>query len=96
MSEGWREGDAYLFAFMSMVDPNDSTYNWGCYGRDIWMYYANYWLNPMSSSYSAATAAVRGDLRPWRTMPGRTPSHFAYWAVEMAFKAATTRRTGGA
>ncbi|HXS12573.1 MAG TPA: Ig domain-containing protein, partial [Acidobacteriaceae bacterium] len=59
LSESWEEGDAYLFAFMSMVDPNDSTYNWGCYGRDIWMYYANFWLNPMSSAYSADSAAIR-------------------------------------
>jgi hypothetical protein len=58
-SENWKEGDAYLFAFMSMVDPNDSTYNWGCYGRDIWMYYTNFWLNPMSSAYSADTAPYR-------------------------------------
>jgi hypothetical protein len=58
-SESWGEGYAYLFAFMSMVDPNDPTYNWGCYGRDIWIYYANFWLNPLSSSYSADTLVYR-------------------------------------
>jgi hypothetical protein len=58
-SENWKEGDGYLFAFMSMVDPNDATYKWGCYGRDIWMYYANFWLNPLSLSYSASTLAIR-------------------------------------
>ena len=58
-TENYKEGDAYLFAFMSMIDPNDSTYNWGCYGRDIWMYYANFWLNPLSSSYTPATLAIR-------------------------------------
>ena len=58
-SESWKEGDGYLFAFMSMIDPNDSTYNWGCYGRDIWVYYANFWLNPLSNSYSSDTLALR-------------------------------------
>ncbi len=51
--------DAYLFAFMSMIDPSDSTYNWGCYGRDIWVYYAIYWQNPLGSSYSPSTLASR-------------------------------------
>lgn len=58
-SESWKEQDAYLFAFMSMVDPNDSTYKWGCYGRDIWIYNANFWMNPLSSSYTPATLAIR-------------------------------------
>ncbi|HEY5381893.1 MAG TPA: putative Ig domain-containing protein, partial [Acidobacteriaceae bacterium] len=58
-TENFKEGDAYLFAFMSMVDPNDSTYKWGCYGRDIWMYYANFWLNPLSLAYSPSTLAIR-------------------------------------
>jgi hypothetical protein len=58
-SESFDEVYGYLFAFMSMIDPNDATYNWGCYGRDIWMYDANFWLNPMSSQYSAATLEQR-------------------------------------
>src|ERR1017187_7366968 len=28
-TENYKEGDAYLFAFMSMVDPSDPTYKWG-------------------------------------------------------------------
>jgi hypothetical protein len=59
LTESWQEGYGYLFAFMSMIDPNDPTYNWGCYGRDIWIYYANFWLNPLSSSYSSATLVYR-------------------------------------
>src|ERR1035437_4152198 len=59
-TENYKEGDAYLFAFMSMVDPSDPTYKWGCYGRDVWMYYANFWINPLNPSYSAATLAQRG------------------------------------
>lgn len=37
---GWyKEGDAYLFAFLSMVAPGQEERNqWGCYGRDIWVY----------------------------------------------------------
>jgi hypothetical protein len=58
-TESGKGADANLFAFMSMVDPNDSTYNWGCYGRDIWVYYANYWLNPLNNTYSASTLALR-------------------------------------
>jgi hypothetical protein len=58
-TENWKEGDAYLFAFMSMIDPNDSTYKWGCYGRDLWIYYANFWINPLSSAYSADTLSLR-------------------------------------
>ena len=55
--------DAYLFAFMSMIDPSDSTYNWGCYGRDIWVYYANLWQNPLESSYSPSTLASGRMMR---------------------------------
>ena len=58
-TESYKEGDAYLYAFMSMVDPHNGTYKWGCYGRDVWMYYARYWQNPLDASYSAATLAVR-------------------------------------
>lgn len=58
-TENYKEGDSYLFAFMSMIDPNNSTYKWGCYGRDIWIYYANFWLNPLNASYTAATLSQR-------------------------------------
>src|ERR1017187_3207652 len=30
-----KEDDAYSFAHMSVVDPSVSTYNWGCYSRDV-------------------------------------------------------------
>lgn len=36
--ESGKENDAYLFAFMSLIDPSDSKYKWGCYGRDLWTY----------------------------------------------------------
>jgi len=57
-SESFREGDAYTFAYMSMVDPSDATYKWGCYARDIWTYDANFWLNPMNLGYSQ----ISGDI----------------------------------
>jgi hypothetical protein len=32
---------ANAFAFMALIDPSDPTYNWGCYGHDVWMYIVN-------------------------------------------------------
>ncbi len=43
-----RQYDAYFFAFMSLIDPNDRKYNWGCYGRDVWVYYAKYLIDPLA------------------------------------------------
>ncbi len=37
-SNNWEQQNAYLYAFMSMIDPADPTYKWGCYGRDVWTY----------------------------------------------------------
>ena len=37
-ANSWEEQNAYLYAFMSMIDPSDPTYKWGCYGRDVWTY----------------------------------------------------------
>jgi len=37
-SQSYKEGDANLFAFMSMIDPSDPSYQWGCAGRDIFTY----------------------------------------------------------
>jgi hypothetical protein len=37
-SQSYKELDAYLYAFMSLVDPTDATYHWGCYGRDVFTY----------------------------------------------------------
>ena len=36
-----QEANAWLFALMALLDPSDPTYNWGCYGRDEWVYTAN-------------------------------------------------------
>jgi hypothetical protein len=54
-----RQDDAYLFAFMSMIDPNDSKYKWGCYGRDVWTYYASYFIDPVAPGYSPETLGSR-------------------------------------
>jgi hypothetical protein len=35
------ENFANLFALLSMIDPSDPTYNWGSYGRDVWVYLMN-------------------------------------------------------
>jgi hypothetical protein len=35
------EGYAYQFAYLSLIDPSDPTYNWGSYGRDVWVYVMN-------------------------------------------------------
>jgi hypothetical protein len=37
-SQSYKEQDAYDFAFMSMIDPSDPTYQWGCAGHDIMTY----------------------------------------------------------
>jgi hypothetical protein len=37
-ANNWEQQNAYLYAFMSMIDPSDPTYKWGCYGRDVWTY----------------------------------------------------------
>lgn len=38
-SGNYKEADANLFAFLSMVAPTPAERNtWGCYGRDIWVY----------------------------------------------------------
>ncbi len=38
-SAGFKENDANLFAFLSMVAPTPAERNtWGCYGRDVWVY----------------------------------------------------------
>ena len=38
-SGAYKEGDANLFAFLSMVAPTPAERNtWGCYGRDVWVY----------------------------------------------------------
>ena len=38
-SAGYKENDANLFAFLSMVAPTAAERNtWGCYGRDVWVY----------------------------------------------------------
>ncbi len=33
-----KENDAGVFAYMALVDPDDHTYNWGCYAHDIYTY----------------------------------------------------------
>jgi hypothetical protein len=53
------EAVAMFFAFMANVDPADGTYNWGCYARDLWNYYQNYWLSPDNSQYTAVSAPYR-------------------------------------
>ena len=47
---------ARYFAFMSMIDPSDPTYNWGCYSHDIYMTFAN-WMAGLTS-VSAITSAT--------------------------------------
>ena len=38
-SGAYKEGEANLYAFLSMVAPTPAERNaWGCYGRDIWVY----------------------------------------------------------
>lgn len=56
-----RQYDAYFFAFMSLVDPNDRKYNWGCYGRDVWVYYAKYFTDPLANGYSAESLGSRSN-----------------------------------
>src|ERR1017187_3412459 len=29
---------AYSFSLLALIDPADPTYNWKCYGRDVWVY----------------------------------------------------------
>src|ERR1700677_633248 len=46
----WKEIDAYLFAFMSLVDPSATNRAaWGCYSRDIMVYMMNAVLNNSAS-----------------------------------------------
>jgi uncharacterized protein YjdB len=33
----YEERNAYYYAFMALIDPSDPTYNWSCYGRDVWV-----------------------------------------------------------
>jgi hypothetical protein len=33
--------NAQIYALLSMLDPSDATYHWGCYGHDTWMYLVN-------------------------------------------------------
>jgi hypothetical protein len=52
----YKEQDAYLFAFMSLVDPSPTNRAaWGCYGRDIMVYMMNAVLNnstaPIDTGY---------------------------------------------
>lgn len=54
-----RQNDAYLFAFMSLIDPGDSKYKWGCFGRDVWIYYAKYFIDPLAPGYSPETLVYR-------------------------------------
>ncbi len=45
-TQNWPEGDAHLFALMSLIDPSASNRaKWGCYGRDIMVYMMNALLN---------------------------------------------------
>jgi cellulose synthase/poly-beta-1,6-N-acetylglucosamine synthase-like glycosyltransferase len=46
---------ARQFAFMSMIDPSDATYNWGCYAHDMYMAYAN-WMAGLTSVGAIITA----------------------------------------
>lgn len=42
LSDGYKENDANLFAFLSMVAPTAAERGtWGCYGRDVWVYVMN-------------------------------------------------------
>lgn len=34
---GYEERNAYTYALMALIDPNDSTYDWSCYGHDVWV-----------------------------------------------------------
>ena len=56
-----KEDDAYLFALMALLDPTDSTYNWGCYGHDVWLYIMNGYAtgaeNPGGNPWSDASGA---------------------------------------
>ena len=46
----WKEIDAYLFAFMSLVDPSATNRAaWGCYSRDIMVYMMKAVLNNSAS-----------------------------------------------
>jgi hypothetical protein len=44
-SASWMQQQAQALAYMSMIDPKDPTYNWGCYGRDVWTYVMSQVLN---------------------------------------------------
>lgn len=48
-SNSWEQQNAYLYSFMSMIDPADPTYKWGCYGRDVWTYVMNEIMNGTTS-----------------------------------------------
>ena len=47
-TQAYLEVHAYLYAFLSLVDPADPTYKWGCYSHDIIVYMMNYWMNPVN------------------------------------------------
>ncbi len=55
-----KQDDAYWFAYMSLVDPSDPTYKWGCYSRDVWVYIIGGILN--GSEYFAGNIWSDGVL----------------------------------
>jgi hypothetical protein len=52
-ASNWEQQNAYLYAFMSLIDPSDPTYNWGCYGRDVWTYVMTQVMNGGDTSFGA-------------------------------------------
>ena len=50
----WKQQNAYLFAFMSMIDPSDATYKWGCYGRDVWTYVMTETMNGGNTGFTSS------------------------------------------
>jgi hypothetical protein len=56
-----KEDDAQLFAEMALLDPTDSSYKWGCYGHDLWLYIMNGYTtgaeNPGGNPWSDASGS---------------------------------------
>jgi hypothetical protein len=63
----WEEQNAYLYAFMSMIDPSDPTYKWGCYGRDVWTYVMTEVMNGGDTSFGANEWSVSSPYYAFTT-----------------------------